>query len=95
MNLVFVNEIGSHLTDSMIFRHLKKIVTAIGIPETRFHDLRHTYATLSIQNGDSIKTVSENLGHATVAFTLDVYGHVTNQMKKDSSGRLEKLIKSL
>ena len=53
------------------------------------------YATLSIQNGDDIKTVSENMGHATVAFTLDVYGHVTEQMRSSSAERMERLIKSL
>ena len=94
-NLVFVNEKGGHLVDSTVYRHLKEIVADIGIPETRFHDLRHTYATLAIQSGDDIKTVSENLGHATVAFTLDIYGHVTEQMKESSADRMEKMIKSL
>lgn len=94
-NLVFVNEKGEHLVDSTVYRHLKEIVARIGIPETRFHDLRHTYATLAIQSGDDIKTVSENLGHATVAFTLDIYGHVTEQMKASSADRMEKMINSL
>ena len=76
-NLVFVNETGGHLIDNTVLKHLKAIVTKIGIPETRFHDLRHTYATNAIRIGDPIKTVSENLGHATVAFTLDIYGHVS------------------
>ena len=44
---------------------------------------------------DCIKTVSENLGHATVAFTLDVYGHVTEKMKKDSADRMQAFIESL
>lgn len=94
-NLVFVNENGGHVVDATVYRHLKEIVARIGIPETRFHDLRHTYATLAIQSGDDIKTVSENLGHATVAFTLDIYGHVTEQMKESSAERMEKMIKSL
>ena len=54
----------------------------------RFHDLRHSFAAISLQNGDDIKTVSENLGHATVAFTLDVYGHVTDKMRRDSADRI-------
>ncbi|MGN0745380.1 MAG: tyrosine-type recombinase/integrase [Aristaeellaceae bacterium] len=64
----------------------------IGIPAARFHDLRHTFATLPMQNGDDIKTVSENLGHATAAFTLDVYGHVTEKMKQDSAKRMQAFI---
>lgn len=94
-NLVFVNEAGGHLIDNTVLKHLKAIVTKIGIPETRFHDLRHTYATNAIRIGDPIKTVSENLGHATVAFTLDIYGHVTPQMKQDSADRMQRLIDAL
>ena len=52
------------------------------------------YVTL-IKSGDDIKTVQENLGHAAAAFTLDVYGHVTKQMKRDSAARMEQFIKSV
>ena len=74
---------------------LGAIVRNIGAPATRFHDLRHTFAVASIKSGDDIKTVQENLGHATAAFTLDVYGHVTKQMKQDSAERMEQFIKSV
>ncbi len=67
----------------------------IGTPTTRFHDLRHSYAVVSIKSGDDIKTVQENLGHATAAFTLDVYGHVTDQMKQASASRMEQFIKAV
>ena len=50
---------------------------------------------LSLQSGDDIKTVSENLGHATVAFTLDVYGHVSETMKQASAARMEAFIQSI
>lgn len=62
---------------------------------TRFHDLRHTYAVAAIQSGDDIKTVQENLGHATAAFTLDVYGHVTARTKQASADHMETFIKSV
>lgn len=55
----------------------------------------HTFAVLSLQNGDDLKTVQNNLGHATAAFTLDVYGHVSERMKEDSAARMEAYIKSL
>ena len=48
------------------------------------HDLRHPYAVVSLKSGDDVKTVQENLGHATASFTLDTYGHVTEKTKKDS-----------
>ena len=53
------------------------------------------YAVASIKSGDDIKTVQSNLGHATAAFTLDVYGHITEQMRKDSAARMEKFIQSV
>ena len=73
----------------------KRVVKKMGVSELRFHDLRHTYAVISIKNGDDIKTVQNNLGHATASFTLDVYGHVTEQMKRDSSSRMESFIQGL
>ena len=58
-------------------------------------DLRHSYAVAALQSGDDIKTVQENLGHHTAAFTLDVYGHVTEQMKQASAARMERFIQSV
>ncbi|WP_298023025.1 hypothetical protein [uncultured Dysosmobacter sp.] len=49
----------------------------------------------SIRSGDDIKTVQENLGHATASFTLDIYGHVTKQMRQASADRMEEYIKSV
>ncbi len=57
--------------------------------------MRPTFATLSIQNGTDIKTISETLGHATTAFTMDVYGHVSDQMQRNASARMEQFIQSL
>ena len=93
--LVFTDELGHHLTPSIVYRSFKKAVTQIGRPDARFHDLRHSYAVAAILAGDDIKTVQDNLRHATVAFTLDVYGHVTKQMKQASANRMEAYIKSV
>ena len=94
-NLVFTDAFGAHLTKSTVYREFKKIATAIGRPDARFHDLRHSYAVAAIRNGDDIKTVQENLGHATASFTLDVYGHVTAQMKRESANRMETYISNM
>ena len=94
-NLVFTDELGHHLTKPTIYRAFKKAVADIGRPDARFHDLRHSYAVAAIRSGDDIKTVQGNLGHATAAFTLDVYGHVTDQMKQESASRMEAFIKSV
>lgn len=92
---VFTNELGHHLSASSVYKSFKKVAEEIGSPETRFHDLRHSYAVASIQSGDNIKTVQENLGHATAAFTLDVYGHVTEKMKRESAARMEAFIQTV
>ena len=94
-NLVFTNQLGGFLSYRTVYDCFKRVVCKMGIPSIRFHDLRHTYATLAIRSGDDIKTVQENLGHATAAFTLDVYGHVTAGMRKDSAERIERVIQTL
>ena len=92
---VFTDDLGHHLSASSVYKSFKKVMEQIGSPETRFHDLRHSYAVASIRSGNDIKTVQENLGHATAAFTLDVYGHVTEKMKRESADQLEQFIKAV
>lgn len=92
---VFVDDLGNHLSASSVYKSFKRVMEEIGSPETRFHDLRHSYAVAAIRSGDDIKTVQENLGHATAAFTLDVYGHVTEKMKQESADRMERFIGSV
>lgn len=93
--LVFTTATGSNFSPQTVVNHYKKLAAQIGTPESRVHDLRHTFAVLSLQNGDDVKTVQGNLGHATAAFTLDVYGHVSERMKEDSAARMEAYIKGL
>lgn len=93
--MVFTNETGGYLSYRTVYDCFKRIVAQMGTPSTRFHDLRHTFAVASLRAGDDIKTVQGNLGHHTAAFTLDVYGHVTEQMKKDSAQRMEGFIKGV
>ena len=94
-NLVFTNELGNHIGIEALWQAFKRRAEAIGIPDLRFHDLRHSYATISLQNGDNYKVLSEQLGHATVAFTMDVYGHVTDKMQRDSADRMQNFYNSL
>ena len=94
-DLVFRNEVGDRLSYRTVYDCFKRVVARIGIPNARFHDLRHTYAVASIKSGDDIKTLQSNLGHSTAAFTLDVYGHITEQMRCDSADRMERFIQSV
>lgn len=93
--LVFTDVLGENLKHNTVYKNFKRIVVEMGLPDVRFHDLRHSYAVASIRSGDDVKTVQENLGHATASFTLDTYGHVTEQMKKESANRMEQFIQAV
>lgn len=94
-NLVFTNEVGQHLSMCSILYHFKQIVKSMNIPEMRFHDLRHTFATLALQNGVDYKTLSAMLGHATVAFTMDRYGHVSVTMMQNGADKMQAYIETI
>ena len=88
-NLVFTNKLGKFVNPATALKRFKAAAARIGRPDARFHDLRHTYAVTALQEGDDVKTVQQNLGHATASFTLDVYGHVSEKMKKESAARMQ------
>ena len=88
-NLVFTDELGRHLAISTFYKTFKRIVSSIGRPDARPHDLRHTAATVAIAAGADIKSVQDLLGHATASFTLNVYAHTSDQMKKDTAARMQ------
>ena len=62
-----------------------------GLPRIRFHDLRHTHATLLLYAGTDIKTISKRLGHSNIQTTMDVYTHVINELDKNASNLLDNL----
>ena len=94
-NLVFTNETGGHLALITFYCHFKKIAAAIGRPDARPHDLRHSCATVALASGADVKSVQNLLGHATASFTLDVYGHVSDKMKQDTAARIQNYYDSL
>lgn len=93
--LVFTNELGRHLAHCTVYNNFKRVAKSIGLKKARFHDLRHSYAVAALQSGDDIKTVQENLGHHSASFTLDVYGHVSERMRRESAERMERFIKGV
>jgi integrase len=96
LDLVFASETGGPLDgQNLAYRTLKPILKAAGLPARfRWYDCRHSCATLLLAAGENPKVVSERLGHATVAFTLDRYAHVLPGMQKQASRRLESLLYS-
>jgi integrase len=73
----------------------RRVLEAAGLrPALRWHDLRHTYATLLIGQGEPIKVVQGALGHATVQMTLDRYAHLLPDAGQDLAARLEELVRN-
>ena len=88
---VSVTQRRPHLPDSVLHM-LHRVLKRAGLPKVRFHDLRHTFATLALQNGVDIKTVSGMLGHYSAGFTLDTYAHVTTAAQKEAARAMGKVL---
>ena len=93
-DLVIAKPNGAPERSNRISANFGQLLRHQSMPHMRFHDTRHTYAVNALRAGDDVKTVQGNLGHATAAFTLDRYGHVTERMRRDSAARMESFIKN-
>jgi integrase len=93
-NMVFAQETGETVNPHGVNSLFARFIKQQGLPHIRFHDLRHTHATILLQMGYNPKIVAERLGHASVRTTLDVYSHVTEPMKKDLSEQFTSAMKS-
>lgn len=93
--LIFTDTVGRAINPAPFYENFKKVAALIGIPSARVHDLRHSFAVNSLQCGDSPKLVQEALGHATAAFTLNVYGHVSERMMEEHAARQQEFINGL
>jgi integrase len=91
--LIFPSSIGTPFNPSnLLNRSFKPLLRRAGVPQIRFHDLRHTFATLMFSNGEHPKIVQEILGHAQITLTLDTYSHVLPSMQEGAVGRLGELL---
>lgn len=90
--LVVTREDGTLVHPDRFTQMFDKHVKDAGLPRIRLHDLRHTHATLALGAGVHPKVVSERLGHATVAFTLDVYSHAVPALQEEAADRIAALI---
>jgi integrase len=92
-DLIFVNSSGNPLNErNLVQRNFQVILERAKLPHIRLYDLRHTAATLALGAGVPAKVVSEQLGHASVAFTLDTYSHVLPHMQEAAAARVEALL---
>ena len=83
---------GGPISPDSVLHMLHRVLKRAGLPKVRFHDLRHTFATLALQNGVDIKTVSGMLGHYSAGFTLDTYAHVTTAAQKKAANTMDSVL---
>jgi integrase len=91
-DLVFAHTGGEPLDPSVVSHEFHKIATRAGLGNVRFHDLRHSFASLMLSRGVAPKIISEALGHASVAFTMDTYSHIIEGMQEDAMSRLNDVL---
>ena len=92
-DLVFPTHVGRPLSSqNLTQRHFHPLLKRLSLPKIRFHDLRHTAATLLLAEGVHPKIVSEMLGHTEIGITLNLYSHVTTAMHESASGALGRLL---
>jgi integrase len=90
--LVFTSPAGRPIYSDRLAKRFKAILRQVGLPVIRLYDLRHTAATLGLAAGVPPKVVAKQLGHASAAFTLDIYSHLLQHMQSEAAERVEALL---
>ena len=89
LDLVFPNAAGNPIdTNNMIKRHFLPALKKAGIPKIRFHDLRHTYASRLIAQGENPKYIQHQMGHSSIRTTFDIYGHLMKDENQQAAMKL-------
>jgi integrase len=83
---------GNYLVKTTLLKEWKKLIQESGVKPIRFHDLRHTHATILLQSGTNPKVISERLGHSAVSITLDIYSHLTPVMEEGLNSAMSQLV---
>jgi integrase len=91
-DFLFSDESGNPLDPETVSLVFERRVKSSGLPRVRFHDLRHSFATLALQAGVPLKVVSDILGHANISITGDTYSHVNPAMQEDATSRVAALV---
>ena len=91
-DLIFASVEGKPIDPGVLTHNFSRIVTRAGLSNVRFHDLRHTFASLMLLRGAKPKVISEALGHSSVAFTMDVYSHIIDGIQNDAVALLDEVL---
>ena len=88
-NLIFTTKNGRPLDERNVLRRFQNVLAIAELPKMRIHDLRHSAVAILIAQGVNIKAISELLGHSSVAFTLQVYGHLLEETKRETADKMD------
>ena len=91
--MIFISERGRPLRDQQLYKSFKGLIKISGLPSIRFHDLRHTAASLMLNYGIPVIIVSKRLGHARASITMDVYGHPIPSKQEEAATLMDRLMK--
>ena len=91
--LIFISEKGRLLRDQQLYKSFKGLIKQAGLPDIRFHDLRHTAASPMLNYGIPVIIVSKRLGHARASITMDVYGHLIPSKQEEAATLMDRLMK--
>ena len=93
--MIFSTRIGTPMFPANMYKDFKILLKQLDLPDIRFHDLRHTAATLMLQQGIHPKIVQERLGHSDISMTLNTYSHVLPSMQEEAAEKLDELLRPI
>ena len=89
---MFTPRIGTPIEPSNLTKDFKRLLKKAGLPDIRFHDLRHTAATFLLAQGVDPRTIMETLGHSQISLTLNTYSHVLPTLQEDAAERMNRML---
>ena len=90
--LVFTTPIGTPIGTHSLHRTFKAMLAEAGLPDIRYHDLRHTAATLLLAQGVDPRTIMETLGHSQISLTLNTYAHVVPKLQRQAAAKMDEIL---
>jgi integrase len=90
--LVFPNTLGKPLDPHELHNGFKALLNKAGLPNIRFHDLRHSAASLMLAQGIPLRSIQDILGHSSIALTANLYAHVGEQLRREAAGAMDSII---
>lgn len=89
---VFASPVGTALEQRNVTREFRALLVAAGLPAVRFHDLRHTAATLLLAQGVDPRTIMETLGHSQISLTMNTYSHVLPSLQEEAAAKMNAIL---